>query len=237
MNNIADKIRRIFIPKRCALCGRLIPFDENECLLCAIADYRTHEDFCIHCNKHRCICGNAHRLKLSVAFIYSGSIRSRIHRYKFGNEKLHADFFAKALHDSIIDDFDAYTFDYITFIPSNGKKLFGFNSSELISRRLARRLHCPCAPLLKRTRPTLKQHHLSYEKRITNMKDAFAVTETAELKGKTVLICDDVKTTGSTLKAAEEALLRGGAERVYCCAVATPVFAASDILDKESENL
>lgn len=69
------------------------------------------------------------------------------------------------------------------------------------------------------------------------MKDAFAITENADLKGKTVLICDDVKTTGSTLKAAEEALLKGGAERVYCCAVATPVFASADILDKESENL
>lgn len=226
------------MPKRCELCGRLIPFDENECLRCISADYRIPEDFCIHCNRYRCICDDSsHRLKLSVAFIYSDGIRHRIHRYKFGKEKLYSRFFAENLHDSIIEDFGTSTFDYITFIPSNGKKLFGFNSSELISKRLARRLHCPCVPLLKRTRPTLRQRHLSYEQRKINMKDAFAAIETAELKGKTVLICDDVKTTGSTLFAAEKALLKGGAERVYCCAVATPVFASADILDKESENL
>ncbi len=234
MTKAVKYVKHIFFPERCESCNKLIPFNESDCIYCSSLQYRLPEEFCIHCNRRNCICDtDAHRLNLTVPFIYSGSIKHYIHRYKFGREKLFADFFAKNLFNCVVKDFYDVTFDFVTFIPSSD----GNNHSELLSRKLARRLHCDCFPLLNRSRNTRKQHHLSYEERITNMKNAFTVIEGIDLKGKTVLICDDIKTTGSTLLAAEKALIEGGAEKVYCCTVATPVFAKAAPLDKEKENL
>lgn len=231
-------VKRFFLPERCEHCNRLIPFCERDCIYCSSKQYLIPEEFCIHCNKRICTCdGSSHRLNLSVPYIYSGSIRHYIHRYKFKKEKPFADFFAESIYKALINDFGTLDFDYITFIPSAEGKHRKFNHSELISKSLTARLFGKCVPLLKRNRPTLRQHHLSHADRITNMNNAFSVIDGTDLKGKTVLICDDIKTTGSTLRAAEKALLEAGAEKVYCCAVATPVFATAPPLDKEIEKL
>ena len=238
MNKMKRYIKRLFFPARCEYCKRVISFTERECIHCDSLRQRIPEDFCIHCNKRRCICDDdTHRLTLSVPYIYSGSTKSYIHRYKFAREKLFADFFADSLYKAVINDFDTDTFDYVTFIPSADGAKNTFHHGELLGRSLAKRLYCSCTPLLVRTRHIRKQHYLSFEERIKNMHNAFSVIEGFDLTGKTVLICDDIKTSGSTLLAAEKALLDAGAEKVYCCAVATPVFAADSPLDKESKKL
>ena len=237
-NKIKRRIRRIFLPERCESCNRLIPFNERECIHCNSIQYLIPEEFCIHCNRRSCICNEeVHRLELSVPFIYSGGIKHYIHRYKFAKEKIFADFFAESIYKALLNDSVDLDFDYVTFIPSSEGKRHGFNHSELIAERLARRLYCDCTPLLYRSRKTRKQHYLSYGERITNIKNAFSFNGAVSLKGKSVLVCDDIKTTGSTLLAAEKALLEGGAKRVYCCAVATPVITSAFPLDQESENL
>ena len=64
-----------------------------------------------------------------------------------------------------------------------------------------------------------------------------SIENNADIKGKTVLICDDIKTTGSTLLACEKALLNGGAKDVYCVVVALPVYGSADRLDKDQKNI
>jgi ComF family protein len=88
-----------------------------------------------------------------------------------------------------------------------------FNQSELIARHVARALSLPPpADLLRRTRDTPSQVGLSANQRVLNVRGAFEVpaVNAAQVKGKSVLLVDDLMTTGSTLAACARALRRAG---------------------------
>jgi len=96
----------------------------------------------------------------------------------------------------------------------------GYNQSELLARPLAEAVgleHAPAA--LRRTRHTAPQVGLGPEARATNVKGAFEA-DPAVVVGRSVVLVDDVLTTGATMTAAAEALLAAGAQAVsaYCLA-------------------
>jgi len=84
---------------------------------------------------------------------------------------------------------------------------------EALARWIAGRLGLPFVEALARTRNTRQQAQLDDRERRRNLKGAFAVT--ADVKGRRVLLVDDVCTTGTTARCCAKALRRGGAERVY----------------------
>lgn len=90
-----------------------------------------------------------------------------------------------------------------------------YNQSEILAFALAERLQLPCRPRwLKRTRATEPQTRQTPAQRRENVKCAFAASRFARLAGQTVLLVDDVLTTGSTASAAAQALRSAGAARV-----------------------
>jgi ComF family protein len=100
----------------------------------------------------------------------------------------------------------------------------GYNQSGLLARALARRVGRPCAPrLLRRVRDTGTQTHLTAAARLLNVKHAFAVSRTRAAAGRTVLLLDDVMTTGATLDDCARALRQAGATRVLALTVARGV--------------
>jgi len=118
------------------------------------------------------------------------------------------------------------------------RKLRGYNQSEIIARQTAKRLFLPCIDTLIKSKETPKQHYLSAESRQKNLADAISLKDGADLKGKTVLICDDIKTTGSTLLICEQLLLKAGASDVYCAVAAIPIFGKANIgLDKTDKKI
>jgi ComF family protein len=99
----------------------------------------------------------------------------------------------------------------------------GFNQSALLGGRLARRLGAPFAPrALRRTRETPRQATLDRSARASNVAGAFAVAgrQSDRLRGRTVVLVDDVMTTGATLDACAHAILGAGADRVEHVVVA-----------------
>lgn len=91
----------------------------------------------------------------------------------------------------------------------------GYNQADLLGRALAHKAHIPCAVgAVARVRDTASQVGLSARERHDNVNGAFAVTA-AWVVGKTVLLVDDVYTTGATLNACAEALRGAGAAAVY----------------------
>jgi ComF family protein len=106
-------------------------------------------------------------------------------------------------------------------IPLGKKRLRerGYNQVGLIARPLAMALGLEYAPqVLARRRETRSQVGLNKDARRDNVRDAFVAG--ARVKGKTVLVMDDVATTGSTLSAGAEALYLSGAKDVYALTVA-----------------
>lgn len=101
-----------------------------------------------------------------------------------------------------------------------------YNQAALIAQALARDCGLPYRPLaLMRCRPTPSQGHLGYKERQKNVKGAFQVPpgQVEALAGKTVILVDDVFTTGATARECTKALLAAGAREVHVLAVARVV--------------
>jgi ComF family protein len=105
---------------------------------------------------------------------------------------------------------------------SSKRRERGFNQSELIARAAVKHLpaRLEIARVLKRQRPTHSQVGLTREERIANMRDAFRVIDKPRVKGRTVIVVDDVMTTGTTVSECARVLKKAGAERVWAVTVA-----------------
>lgn len=118
--------------------------------------------------------------------------------------------------------------DVIAAVPLHWTRLFRrrYNQAAVLSRALSRELQVPHVPdLLDRRRRTPSQGGLSREARRRNVQGAFAVRprHLAGLAGKTVLLVDDVMTTGATLNACARVLRRTGAASVLALALCRAV--------------
>ena len=101
------------------------------------------------------------------------------------------------------------------------KRERGYNQSLLLAEAISHSTEILLLDdLLLRTRATRPQTDLSSEDRRENVKGAFRVKGGERIRGKRVVLVDDVFTTGSTLEAGTEALLEGGAEGVFCLTAA-----------------
>ncbi len=96
----------------------------------------------------------------------------------------------------------------------------GYNQSAAVAGGLARALGLPCRPWLRRVRNTPKQVGRSFAARQENVRGAFRARRGAPLAGRSVLLVDDVMTTGATLGEAARALRTAGAARVSVAALA-----------------
>lgn len=113
--------------------------------------------------------------------------------------------------------------DLVTAVPLHWWRRWtrGYNQSEAVARELARALGVAFAPkLLRRVRWTPQQVQPTREARRENVKGAFRTRRGARIDGKTVLVVDDVMTTGSTLSEVARALKAGGVARVVVAVLA-----------------
>lgn len=119
-------------------------------------------------------------------------------------------------------DLAAGGLDAIVPVPLHWRRRLhrGFNQAERIARPLARALGLPVVPYLRRIRATPPQSLLGRPARIANLRRAFRVPHPERLKGLSLLLVDDVATTGATLEAAAAVLRRAGAERVVAVTAA-----------------
>lgn len=127
----------------------------------------------------------------------------------------------------MIDTFDIYykdkKFDYITSVPlhANRKRKRGYNQAEVLSKRLGREVNITYKDLIKKDKINLQQHKLSYDKREENVKGVYSTKHKDIINGSKILICDDVITTGSTLKECCKVLYENGGYEVFCITVAS----------------
>lgn len=118
--------------------------------------------------------------------------------------------------------------EVIVPVPLHWRRLWRrrYNQSALLGYELSRVLGKPCVPQgLKRVRATRPQMRLSREERVKNVKGAFAVNPRAQefLRNKTVLLIDDVVTTGATVDVCAGVLKKAGAGKVYVLSLARTV--------------
>ncbi len=107
--------------------------------------------------------------------------------------------------------------DAVTPAPLHVRRLWTrqFNQAAALAREIARRSGKPYEPeLLERVKATRSQVGMSREQRAENVQGAFRSPPTARVRGRRIVLVDDVLTSGATANAASRALLRAGAEQV-----------------------
>ena len=165
------------------------------------------------------LCANcrAHPLEIekirSVA-VFDGVLRQAIHRFKY--ERLAG--LAEPFGEMLAEYWRAeqLTADWLIPVPlhPSRERDRGYNQSELLARQLARRVNVPIRSKgLRRTRATAVQMTLNAAQRRENVAGAFACVE-PRVRGARVMIIDDVGTTGATLDACAQAVLKAGAASV-----------------------
>lgn len=157
------------------------------------------------------------------ALAYLDPLPQLVNRFKFYGAAWLAEDFADLLEESFRSKFDAAAVDVVVPVPLHPRRLRtrGYNQSELLAAALAGRLDRLCdSTSLVRILDTEHQSRLSGEARRKNLLGAFKVADTSRIRGRTVLLVDDVTTTGSTFAECERVLREGGAFRVYPFALA-----------------
>lgn len=111
----------------------------------------------------------------------------------------------------------------VTWIPRRRSsiKKYGFDHMERVAKQTAKLLSLPLKPLLCRRGFTFEQKHLDAKSRVLNAYSAMTVSKGAEVDGKTVLLIDDIVTTGASLDAAASMLIEAGAEQVIAAVLAS----------------
>lgn len=192
----------------CAECMSKLPtVGEHICLVCGVP-LLDESDFCI-----RCINTDREFSMNRAPLVYEGEAQKLILALKFGKKK----YIAKTLGAMMADEFirRKMSADIAVFVPmtESEERQRGFNQSELLAREVADRLGLPLLPALVKTKDTSAQKQLTRKEREENLKDAFACVF-KEVKYRSILLIDDVFTTGATANACAKALTEAGASEV-----------------------
>lgn len=95
------------------------------------------------------------------------------------------------------------------------KRVRGFNQSEVLAERIAKILSLPIINALSCVKSAHSQHKIKdYKERFKNVKGIYKAN--GAFDGKTLLLVDDIMTTGATLNECAAVLLRAGADKIYC---------------------
>lgn len=205
----------------CPACrDALTPEPARSCERCGapVGPYLTTENGCVHCRRDRFAFESVIRLG-----VYDGPLKVACQRMKheFGEGLAAACAGLLCRHASEL--LRRVKPDVVAAIPAHWTARFrrGDNAADALATRIAAWLHVPKSRhILGKTRRTPKQASLRPDKRRTNLRNAFRASLPRRRQGGTVLLVDDVLTTGSTAHEAAKALKNAGAGRIVVAVLA-----------------
>lgn len=207
------RLWELLFPPRCVLCRRLLEKEQT--------------DLCHNCRKNA---PEVSKENFKYSFLarwcaiwyYRDDVRNSILRYKFYHRHSYADIYGRLLAMKLqrcgMDQFDV-----MTWVPVSTLRRLkrGFDQTENIAVAVARELGVSPVRTLKKIRHTPPQSGIrGAAERRANILNAYRVTDPELIKDKSVLLLDDVLTTGATASECAKTLLLAGARQVNCAVVA-----------------
>lgn len=222
----------LLYPPRCPICDRILGrkdglccrecekklpvITEPTCMKCGKMIVSEEEEYCEDCKRYR------HRFDQGrAAFAYTGMLRHSVYRMKAENRRDYLEFYADAMTQALNPYLLRWKPDRIVGVPMHWqkKRKRGYNQSELLAEKIAertgirqeRRWICCC-------KKTKEQKLLGRKEREKNLHGCFVLKNSrneSEGQFKSVLIVDDIYTTGSTMDELAGLLKNAGVQHVY----------------------
>lgn len=230
LSRALDFISDLIYPNWCPFCQEVIPWDAFCCKSCR--DKLETAEFCKTCGMSVCDCKTASHSYdgCAVAAPYVGKVREGVLAFKY-----HCGFnFAKLYAPKLCSLIREYGFigedTVVTAVPMSysRKNTTGYNQAEYLAKLISKNLGLPHSFGLIKKRGGTVQHELGADERAEAAKRSYVQKRGVVLSGKTVILCDDIITTGSTLSVCSEVLKNSGAERVYCAVLCGTVSAKKE---------
>ena len=232
----------LIYPPRCPVCSAFLCHEESSheegspiCRACLTSFLRIESPLCPVCgrffragNPEDHVCEDCLRRRpffkeARAPYLYEGGLMTAIHEFKYGAKSFLAkplglllSSFARtwlATHKSLL----------LMPVPLHPRRLRerGFNQSLLLAREVAKDLQADLDFLsLQRVKYTKPQTGLGSEERARNVRRAFQVLRRETVKKRSIVLVDDVATTGSTLNECARALKKAGCREVFCLVLA-----------------
>ena len=226
MKKLKKHFLQLLFPNRCPVCDEIVtPYGERICPECMDKLKLLTPPWCMRCGKKleseeefcRDCREKPHLFVRGRALYEYGSVAPSVYRMKYGGKQEYATYFGEQMAGYLGSFIRQIQPDGIVPIPLHKQRLRkrGYNQAALLARTLGECMDIPVYEKMlvriKNTKPLKLQNPAE---RQNNLKKAFIIGEN-DVKLKTILIVDDIYTTGSTINEAVQVLKGNGAERVY----------------------
>lgn len=221
--NIINHLIDLLFPPRCVMCDEpLLHSEKYVCKSCRPQIVYIKDPICLKCGKpltddrefcQDCINRKHYFVRGISAFDY-GSISDSLYRFKNKGRVEYAKYYAREIYYRNKHWLNSISPDYLIPVPIHDAKLSkrGYNQSEILAKELSKLSKIPVnTALIKRAKKTIPLKNLSYRERQNNLKKAFIVSDIG-VKLNTIVIIDDIYTTGSTIDEISRSIL----ERYNC---------------------
>lgn len=209
---MVHRISLLLFPPKCVLCRKLLRKDET--------------DLCHTC---RAETPDFKKANKSIPFLagwtavwyYMDNVRQSILRYKFSNARSYADFYGRMLAMRLLQE--EVTFDILTWVPTGILRRFqrGYDQVALLAAAVGKEMNAAPVKTLRKIRQVPPQSRIKdISHRRANVLGAYRAIAPESLRGKRILLIDDIITTGSTVSECARVLMTAGAKEVFCAAVA-----------------
>lgn len=232
MKEILKMAVQLLYPLRCPVCDDIVtPFGEKICLPCLRKLRYLTPPRCFRCGKklaeqekeYCSDCGRGHHRYVRGRALYEyRSAAAGLYRFKYCSRREYADFYGEEAAYYLGDFIRGIKPDGLVPVPLHParRRKRGYNQAALLAEAIGRYTDIPVYDkILIRTKNTVPLKQLNPLERQNNLKKAFLMVGN-DVKLKTIILIDDIYTTGSTIDEASSALMAGGVEEVYFITIA-----------------
>ncbi len=228
---VANRILSLLFPPRCPVCDcviavkgepicsgcrkRLKPIEHPFCYKCGRPLASKEAEFCPDCSK------TTHHFDKGRALYIYEDVAGSIYRFKYAKRQEYAGFFGMEMAQNLAGFIQKTGAEALIPVPLSKERLYkrGYNQSELLATEISKYAGVPVySRLVVRVKDTVAQKELNPAERQNNLKKAFKIAQN-DVKLSTIIIIDDIYTTGSTADAVAKLLRKAGVQKIYVLAL------------------
>jgi competence protein ComFC len=185
----------------CSICGRPSTFEGSSCPDCLLIPLEDRVQ------------------NVSVAS-YTEKTKNVLARFKYYGDERYAEFLGDLMGEVVSKHYQVIPFTLITNVPLHPSRMVqrGFNQAQLLAEQIGTRVGLPTQTLLERKKSSISQANLGRSARLRSLGDAFQLTTVGkqlDLAANTILLVDDVYTTGTTIRECAKIFRIAGVKSIF----------------------